>query len=241
MKKLFLKSEIVFAVFWIVVYVVGFANADMISESIGLIKSVTAALGLILSAVLYGFVRKNDLLEHVGLTGFRGNIKGHLYFLPLIAISSVNLINGVQMNMGVLESVLMVVSMLWVAFLEEIIFRGFLFKAMAKDNLKTAVIVSSITFGMGHIVNLFLGEPILATLLQLMYASAIGFLFTALFLTGKSLIPQILSHAFINATSAFARPLSDTADIAVALVQTVVSVGYGVWLLKKNDIAREKA
>ena len=241
MKKLFLKNEIVFAVLWIVVYVVGFANADMVSESIGLNKSVTAALGLVLSCVMFGFVRKNGLLEYVGLTGFQGHIKTHLYFLPLVLISCVNLINGVQMNVSAAESVLTVISMLWVAFLEEVIFRGLLFKAMAKDNLKTAVIVSSVTFGMGHIVNLFLGEPVLATLLQLMYASAVGFLFTAIFLTGKSLILPILSHAFINATSIFARPMSAKADIAVAVIQTVVSVGYGVWLLKKNDIAREKA
>ena len=32
MKKLFDKDEIWFAILWIVIYVVGFANADAISE-----------------------------------------------------------------------------------------------------------------------------------------------------------------------------------------------------------------
>lgn len=232
MKKLFLKNEILFAVLWIILYVVGFANADMLSEKIGMEKSVTCVFGLILSAVLFAFVRKNRLCDDLGLCSFQGNYKKHLYFLPLIAISCVNLIGGFQMNMGVLASVLYILSMLFVAFLEEIIFRGLLFKAMSKDNLKIAVIVSSLTFGMGHIVNLFLGEPVLQTLLQLMYASAVGFLFTALFLTGKSLLPCILSHAFINATSVFARPMTNTQDVLLAVMQTVLGIGYGVWLLK---------
>ena len=190
-----------------------------------------------MSAVLFAFIWKNGLCAHAGLCAFRGNIRKYLYFVPLIVISSVNLINGVQMNLSVYESVFYVVSMLWVAFLEEIIFRGLLFPAMAKDNLKLAVVVSSVTFGMGHIVNLFLGEPLFDTLLQLIYASAIGFLFTAIFLTGKSLLPCIISHAFINATSAFARPLTDTTDIVVAIVQTVLSVLYGAWLLKNTECA----
>ena len=53
------------------------------------------------------------------------------------------------------------VSMLFVGVLEEVIFRGLLFLAMAKDSMKAAVIVSSVTFGMGHIVNLLSGAPLL--------------------------------------------------------------------------------
>ena len=231
MKKLFYHNEVLFAVLMIIIYVVGFSNADILSESIGMEKSVTAAFGLVLSAALLVFIHKNSLYRHTGLCAFRGNIKKYLYVIPLLAMSSVNLINGFQMNLSVSASVFMVVSMIFVGFLEEIIFRGFLFRAMAKDNLKIAVVVSSVTFGIGHIVNLLLGEPVLGTLLQVVYASAIGFLYTAIFLTGKSLIPCILSHAFINATSTFARPMTDTADVIVAVLETVLSACYGAWLL----------
>lgn len=37
--------------------------------------------------------------------------------------------------------------MLCVGFLEEVIFRGLLFTAIAKDTIKTAVVLSSVTFG----------------------------------------------------------------------------------------------
>ena len=52
------------------------------------------------------------------------------------------------------EIVFYILTMLNIGFIEEIIFRGFLFKMMEKDNVKTATAVSSITFGIGHIINL---------------------------------------------------------------------------------------
>lgn len=48
--------------------------------------------------------------------------------------------------------------MLCVGFSEEAIFRGLPFTAIAKDNIKSAVIISSVTFGIGHIINLFNGS-----------------------------------------------------------------------------------
>ncbi len=233
MKKLFLKNEVLFAIVWIVIYVVGFSNADLISDKIGMEKSVTAGLGLILSAILFLFARRNRLNEYLGLCAFKGDIKKHLYFLPLIVLSLVNIWNGFQMNMEILPSIFAVISMLFVGFLEEIIFRGLLFNAMKKDGLASAVVVSSVTFGIGHAVNLLLGAPVMETILQLIYATAIGFLFTSLFLSGKSILPLIASHMFINATSVFARPLGQTADILLAAFQTVLAVSYGVWILKK--------
>ncbi len=236
MKKLFQKNELIFVLLWILVYVVGFSGADLLSEQIGLEKSVTAGLGLVLSTVLLAFIAKNRLFKHTGLCAFEGSFKKHLYFVPLIVLSLVNVWNGFQMNLSPAETVLWLVSMLFVGFLEEIIFRGLLFNAMRKDNLKTAVIVSSVTFGIGHIVNLLTGAPVPDTLLQIVYAAALGFLFTVMFLTGKSLVPCIISHAFINMTSVFARPFSNMGDILICVFQTALSIAYGLWLLKKEGI-----
>ena len=71
--------------------------------------------------------------------------------------------------------------MLNIGFIEEIIFRGFLFKMMAKDGLKSAIIVSSLTFGLGHIVNLLNGADFIPTLMQVCYAVSIGYLFVVIF------------------------------------------------------------
>jgi membrane protease YdiL (CAAX protease family) len=95
-------------------------------------------------------------------------------------------------------------------------------------------VVSSLTFGVGHIVNLLLGAPLLDTLLQLMYASAIGVCYTAVFCVSGSILPCVVSHVFVNSTSIFAQELSNRENILIAVAQTILSIGYGIWLLRKG-------
>ncbi len=241
MRKLFEKSEIWFAVIWIIIYVLGFSTADSISESIGIPKLVTAVFSLAISAILFFFVKKNDLMAYFGLCKVQGSSRKYLYFLPIVLISSVNFWNGVTCKTSVVEVLLFVISMIGVGFLEELIFRGFLFKAMCRNNVKTAIVVSSLTFGFGHIVNLLRGEALAETLCQLIYASAIGFCFTVLFYVGKSIIPCIIVHAVVNSTSCFAvaEGVSQVFQIVSTAIITVVSVAYGVYLLR--SVPKENA
>lgn len=234
MKKFFDKDEVWFAVVWILIYVIGFANADSLSESMGIPKLLTVLFGLLLAAVLLGFIRKHRLSRYFGLCVPKNVRKVYLYYLPLILISSVNFWCGVTIRATFLEILLYILSMCLVGLLEELIFRGLLFKGMCKSNITAAIIVSSLTFGFGHIVNLLLGEPVFETLLQLVYASAIGFCYTALFHVSGSILPCILSHAFVNSTSIFAIEPSPAANIGITIVQTVLGVGYGLWLLRRS-------
>lgn len=232
LKKYYEKDPVWFAVGWIILYVVLFGNADSLSETIGISKLLTVPVGLALSGILYSFVRKNGLSRHFGLCRTTGNYRQYLWFLPLAVISSVNFWHGLTINVSLLETILYILSMFCVGFLEEVIFRGLLFKGMAETNVTAAVIVSSLTFGMGHIVNLLLGAPVLDTMLQLVYASAIGFCYTALFLVSGSILPCIASHIFVNSTSIFAAEPAALAHIIITIVQTVLSIGYGLWLLR---------
>ena len=232
MKKLYDKDPVWFAVVWIIVYVLAFGNADNLSEAIGIPKLLTCIVGLALSIVLFLFISRNDLTEYYGLCGLKS--KKLLFLIPMAAITSVNFWNGVTLNYGTLETVLFILSMCFVGFLEEVIFRGLLFKAMSKSSLLAAIIVSSLTFGAGHIVNLLMGAPVLETLLQLVYASAIGFFFTAVFIKTGSILPCIISHIIVNATSAFALTPSVTGLVLIALLQTVLGVTGGLWLLRKK-------
>lgn len=64
-----------------------------------------------------------------------------------------------------------VYAMCWI--LEEVICRGFLFVSVAKDNVKSAIIISSVTFGVGHLINLYnsSGMDLAANLCQICFAS----------------------------------------------------------------------
>ena len=234
MKKLYDKNELKFSIIWIVAYVVLFSAADDFSKSMGFQKVITAPVSVFLALFLFLWIRKNELSEKYGLCLFKGNWKNYLYFIPLLFIMPVNFWNGVTLNMSVAESALYVLSMLCVGFLEEVIFRGLLFKAICKESLKRAMAISSITFGIGHIVNLLNGAEVLPTLLQICYATALGFLFTIIFYKGKSLLPCIITHSVVNSLSAFGVEGSQTYRMAVAAALCVFSVAYALWILKKE-------
>lgn len=224
MNKLYRKSEIWFAVAWIIVYIVGTSIAD------NLHKAVTLALHLGLTVLAMLWVCKNDLLRKYGLCNPSLSAKRALFYIPLIICVSCNLWFGVQMNMPVPDTLLFVGSMLCVGFLEEFIFRGLLFRAMEKDSVKAAVIVTSLTFGFGHIINLFNGSgmDLLANVGQVVSAVAFGFLFVTIFMKSGSLLICIAAHSTINALSAFAVSPSPIWDLITALILTVIATGYAL-------------
>ncbi len=198
-KNLFEKHETFMCILLIVLYVVinsycvqNFGTTDYRSAIINTIFSVALVL------LMLGLKRTS----YYGLTKV-DDLKKYLYFIPLLLIASVNLWGGIHVSHTSGELVFHVITMINVGFIEEIIFRGFLFKMMEKENVKRAIVVSAITFGIGHIVNLLNGADIIPTLLQICYATSIGFLFVMIFYKSKSLVPCIITHSLINSLSIF--------------------------------------
>ena len=234
LKKLYDKSEIWFAAAWIIAYVFLASAGDNVSENWGISKSLTLPILTVLSTLLYFFVRKNGLTEKYGLCKPKLPAAKMLFYIPLLILLTVNLWYGVRLNQSPVETALYVLSMFCVGFLEEMIFRGLLFQAMAKDGVRSAIIVSSITFGIGHIVNLFNGSgaQLLPNLLQVMYAVAIGFAFVMIYCKTKSLMPCMITHSVFNALSAFANEavLTPKRQIVSGIFLTVIAGGYALYL-----------
>ena len=232
MINLFRKKEDIFAIICIVIYVLGYSVCDSISESIGIPKLITLIFGIVMSAVLFGFAKKNDLMEYLGLCRVEKSGRELLWFIPVIIFTTTNLWTGVALNATVLVTVLSILSMFCVGFLEELIFRGFLFKAMSKTNMTSAIIVSSLTFGIGHIVNLLNGAEFFPTMLQIAYACAIGFCFVMIFCVGKSIVPCIISHILFNSFSIIAGDRSMTMRLIIIAMIMVLSLVYAFYLFR---------
>ena len=242
MKKLYEKSELRFAIIWIVIYCVLQSLANSINEEIGIEYSASAVLCVVQAVILFSFIWKNSLSERYGLCKSSVPARRFLYYVPLIILATGNLWNGVAVNHSPAGTVCRVVCMLCVGFVEEVIFRGFLFKAMAKNNLKSAVIVSSVTFGIGHLVNLFNGSgmELADNLLQIIFAVAVGFLFVTIFYRSGSLLPCIITHSAINTLNTFANDAGFTVEKQMihVLVMIVLTVAYTLILtrtLPKNQ------
>ena len=152
-------------------------------------------------------------------------------FRNILLIISVNLWNGININNTPNEIIFYILTMLNVGFLEEVIFRGFLFKMMEKDNVNRAIIISAITFGIGHIVNLLNGSSLIPTLMQISYAISIGYLFVIIFYKSKSLIPCIITHCLVNSLSIF--NVENTVSLYVSsMFLIIISLVYAIYINK---------
>ncbi|MBP3319262.1 MAG: CPBP family intramembrane metalloprotease [Ruminiclostridium sp.] len=231
MKKLYEKSELGFALMWIGIYCLVMSIFDGISRSVGVESSATAIFSVVVSMFLFVWLKKNCLHERFGLCSPTVPARSFLFYIPLILITSQNLWNGVELQYDAVGTFCFVIKMLCVGFLEELIFRGFLFKAMCRDSIGWAVVVSSMTFGLGHILNLVNGSGmgIAENLVQIICAVLIGFLYVIIFWRGGSLWPCIISHGVFNSLSAFS---GGNESIYQIMILCGLVVSYTLVLLK---------
>ena len=228
MKKIFEKYETLFCFLLIILYVV---SNSLCVENFGYTSYQSFIVNTVFSVFLIVIMLLLKRTSYYGLAKVK-NAKKYLYFIPLILIVTVNLWNGVNINASSNEIIFHILTMINIGFIEEIIFRGFLFKMMAKNNVKSAVIVSAVTFGAGHIVNLINGADLIPTLIQICYATSIGYLFVVIFIKSKSLIPCIVTHSLVNSLSVF--NIENTVSIYIAPVfLIVIPLAYAFYINKK--------
>ena len=241
------KSHISYAIGWIVAYVLLSSVADGASDSLGVPKLVTTLIQVVMVLVLWGWVRHARLEETLSMCPPKASSSRMLFYLPLVIIATKKVWLGFATNGSPLEGACWVASMCCVGFLEEIIFRGLLFRAMEPDGRTSAIVVSSITFGLGHIVNLFnaSGQTLAETVAQIVFAVSVGFMLVTVMLKSGSIWPCVGFHMVNNALSFF-----ENENAAIALfgsnemvliysigISMVVAALYIAWLLHLPDKA----
>ena len=229
MRKFYEKHEVLFAVLWIVAYCVVMAT---LKGEFGY-GSVWMLLGLLaFAAGIAAFVKANHLEKKYGLAGWPKDMKRYLFFIPLWIIASGNLWDGIGLSYQGTALLIATLSMILVGYVEEMLFRGFLLRAMlAGGKAVTAVVVCSLTFGIGHIVNLFTGQAGFDTVMQMLFAVAIGFAFTMAAYKSGSLIPVILAHAMIDVFALYGADVW-LIDLIYMIATIVIAAAYCLYLKK---------
>lgn len=242
MKKLYEKNELTFAIVWIVIYCVLQSLANPLNKIIGVEYSASAAFCIVQSIILFTFIQKNNLQKRYGLCTPPVPACQFLYYVPLVILASGNLWNGVALIYSPVETVCRIVCMLCVGFLEEVIFRGLLFAAIVKDNIKSAIIISSVTFGVGHIINLFNGSGmnLVNNLCQIVFAIAVGFLLVTIFYRGGSLLPCIIVHSAINTLGTFANEADLTMEMHLIHLAVLIAITVAYTLILTRTLPKKQ-
>ncbi|MCR4797278.1 MAG: CPBP family intramembrane metalloprotease [Lachnospiraceae bacterium] len=237
MRKLYEKKEILFAVLWIVLYcvILGTIRGNFGDESICMLIAL-----LVFSAGIIAFVKANHLEEKYGLAGWPKDMKKYLFFIPMWILATGNIWDGFAPSYHGARLGIAALSMILVGFVEEMIFRGFLFKAMlGEDKTIVAIIVSAVTFGIGHIVNLLTGQTSFETVMQILFAISWGFILTLVCYKSGSIIPCIIAHSMIDSLSLFGAD-NELIDWIYIGATIVVATVYCIWLGKiKNEQPEE--
>ena len=229
MRKFYEKNEVLCAVLWIVAYC---AVMSPLKGEFGYASGWMLLALAAFAAAITAFVAAGGLWGKYGLDGWPQNARRCLYFIPMWALATGNLWDGFAPSYSGAALLTATLSMLLVGYVEEMLFRGFLFRAMLANGKKTAaIVVCAVTFGIGHIVNLFAGQASFETLVQIAFAVAWGFILTMVAYRGRSLLPCILAHAMIDVFSLYGadNPIVDWVCIGLTIAG---AAAYCVYLAK---------
>ena len=229
MFKLYQKKEILFAVCWILVYCLLLApNRGEFGDTSPWMLLALAAV----AAAITVFVKRHALEAKYGLNGWPADAKRYLYFLPMLLLATGNVWDGFALDEKGSALLIASASMLLTGYVEEMIFRGFLSRAMLpQSGERVTVIVVALTFGVGHIINLFTGQATAQTFAQILFAIVWGFLFTMAAYRSGSVWPSIAAHSLNNVLSLFGRNTS-WGDWAYIGATVLVAILYCAYLAK---------
>lgn len=234
MKKLMETKPIVHALIWIIIYVVMVNIADALSEITGAAtNTITGAMLIVLSIVLVLYLKKNKKFNEYGMKGIKkGDFRRTLFYVPLLLLAFIQYIEGIDVSRSITDIASVCLLMIGVGFIEELIFRGFLFQGIfAKSGVNRAIMISGITFGFGHIVNLLRGYTYTEQMGQIVVAVGIGIVLALLVANTKSIVPGILFHIVFNIGGTITRQdASQQTYMIIALV--VTSMLYAIYLYK---------
>ncbi|WP_366347113.1 CPBP family intramembrane glutamic endopeptidase [Paenibacillus amylolyticus] len=120
---------------------------------------------------------------------------------------------------------------LLVAFVEETIYRGLIFKTLLQKSAGAAVVTSSILFSITHLLNALSGQDITDTIMQLIYALLLGAVLALLMLKNGNIVPLILFHFIHNLIQFLGNDLEDTGTLPYDLFILAVLIAYCAWLV----------
>lgn len=123
----------------------------------------------------------------------------YLFIIGLLTVASKDISQIQPSNLLIL-----LFGCLAVGFGEEFMFRGLLQSLFLKRYIKhgrglfLGVFIPALFFGLFHLVNLINSQEVLPVLIQVVFATFIGFFFGVLVLKTNKLIPLAITHGLIN-------------------------------------------
>lgn len=200
MKQFRDTKPIWFALFWVFIYILLVNIGDNLVFMTGIENSITSIILVIYAIILLVYLKRNNWIGYYGIKSIRGvDFKNTLFYIPLIPIAFMQYAKGINYELSFLDFVISCVLMICVGFIEELLFRGFLFQGILKHGgVNRAVMISGVTFGIGHIVNLIRGYSLQQQGIQIFYGIVLGIVLAYIVAVTGNILPGVVFHTLLN-------------------------------------------
>ena len=185
---------------------------------------VGAAAAALLAALLFKLWFRPD---YNGCLQKKGIKEGLLMLLPFLVIHYAGSIVS-WITLGTASVFIALLRATAPGFGEEIMFRGlgvanYMRKIQSAGQIKVIFWLSSIVFGLIHLMNIIAGGDPMAVIIQAIYATGVGMLFGAVYLRTGNLWPTILGHWSVDFFEFVRVDLSGSGGI-------MTGMGIGDWI-----------
>lgn len=235
-------TTILAAVVILIFYSVG--GAIVVTRELdGAVAKAVQAVGVwlsVLAIILYEKIRGRKLAELGLVKPDMNNLKKIYFGIPALLVAVAAFMCGIEDNPYTfwLASLVLTVG---VAFSEEIYFRGVICRAWMTRGIKTAVIASSITFGICHSANVLGGADVWMTILQICFAFLYGIVFALMYLQSESLFPCIILHFLHDFIAYNTNEGTPMQTMILMVVQTLLLFVYIVLLIQGQRKRQESS
>jgi uncharacterized protein len=236
LKALYNKDAVTYSLVWLGIYLVLNTITGNIAGAMDLDMNLVGAVpNLALTIICYCSMKEAGIAEEIGLlTKPAERAPVMLYYLPLLALPFISLAYGIKTSLSVVDIAILLAMYTSVGFMEEIIFRGLMFKGLVRKwNRYVVVAFISFTFAIGHIVSMVaVAQSGTDTVLQILNSFVVGFMFMAVMLASRNLTICVVAHILYNFLANIS--LVGRTTLTMVLVNTVITVLYFVYLLFRS-------
>ena len=199
-------------------------------ETMGVGGTVDVAMGIgvagaaLLAALLFKLWFRPDFNGCLQKDGLK---EGLLMLLPFLVIHYTgSIVSWITLGTGSMAIAL--IRAMAPGFGEEVMYRGlgvanYMRKIQSGGQIKVIFWLSSVVFGLVHLMNILAGGDTMAVIIQAIYATGVGMLFGAVYLRTGNLWPTILGHWSVDFFEFVRVDLSGSGGV-------MVGMGIGDWI-----------
>jgi len=235
MLNLYRKRAVLHSLIWLMAYLLMNTITGNYAGMVGVEPYIISAVpNLLLASVCFFYLKRTNIAGEIGLlTKSTERNSTMLFYIPLLSLTFLHLLYVIKSDLSIANLLALLLMYAGVGFMEEVIFRGLMFKALIKKwNRYIVVAFISLTFGIGHIVSMIaIDQSAEDTVLQIVNAFVVGLMFMVIILASGNLTICIITHILYNFIANIS--LVASTDSIIIIINLAITLLYSAYLLFK--------